>query len=380
MAASDFNLLEWYAAHRGEVAVLRDPAALFALGLLDHVGETPRGELQQDLGVDAAQLDRTIEQLYAAGFVTTRGTTLAVTPSGKQFLTEIGLRGPLPPPTASENPPQTPKPPTPLTEPPPAKPLPPAPRMSFWLWAVIAILVIGIVVVAGVLLRDRGAPPPTGQSPTRGRPTGVVPSPTPFIEPGTEIVFQAEPAHVALGDCAILAWQVSNAHEVYLNNQPVNLRDRDRVCPKETTTYTLTVISPSGEKQTETIDVIVTQPQTNYVWAIVSQDPPFDDPRIRNAMAHAIDEPAIAGAVLQGNGTLRSTDPKLNELENDLGRAQQLSKEAGYEGQPVFIVPNQDRTSVEIANQIAKYLAGAGFDARLVTVESRATILVGPEP
>lgn len=464
MPDRNLNLLEWYAAHRGEAEVLHDQSALFALGLLDHVGETSRGEFQQDLGVDANELDTTIEKLYDAGFVTTRGTTLGVTPSGKQFLTEIGLRGPLPPPTGSKNTPETPKPPTRLPErPTPKSVAPPAPHTPLWLWGLIGILIIGILLVFGVLIQNPGAQPtavlvqtatqhsvsPTPLSiqiatqhfvsptplpaqttteqfvpptrvpvqtmtresvpPTRVPvqtvtrqfvPSTAVPvqtataqfvSPTPtprattsltpttFVVPRAEIVFQVEPRTVAPGACAILTWQVSNAREVYLDAQPVKEQSQARVCPKETNTYTLTVLALNGEKLVQTVEVITAQPETNYVWTIVSKDEPFDKVQIQSAMAHAVDESAIAKAVLKGAGRLYNTDPKLDALEYDLGRAQELSKLALYRGQPVFIVPKPDRTSDALANAIAEYLRAAGLQVRLGKIESRATILVGPE-
>lgn len=464
MPDRNLNLLEWYAAHRGEAEVLHDPSALFALGLLDHVGETSRGEFQQDLGVDANELDTTIEKLYDAGFVTTRGTTLGVTPSGKQFLTEIGLRGPLPPPTGSKNTPETPKPPTRLPErPTPKSVAPPAPHTPLWLWGLIGILIIGILLVFGVLIQNPGAQPTpvpvqtatqhsvsptplpaqtaTGQSvpptrvpvqtmtresvpPTRvpvqtvtkqfvpptqvpvqtatkqfvpptqvpvqtatkqSVPLTPTPSattdstPTTFVVPKAEIVFQVEPRTVAPGACAVVTWQVSNAREVYLDAQPVPEQAGTRVCPKETTTYTLTVLALNGEKLVQTVEVITSQPETNYVWTIVSKDAPFDNLRLQYAIAHAVDEPAIAKAVLKGAGRLYNIDPKLDALEYDPGRAQELSKQARYGGQPVFIVPNPDRTSDALANAIAEYLNAAGFQVRLGKIESRATILVGPE-
>lgn len=420
MPEPNLNLLEWYAAHRGEVDVLRDPSALFALGLLDHVGETSRGALQNDLGVEPGALDTIIEKLYAAGFVATRGATLAVTPSGSQFLTEIGLRGPLPPPTGNQNTPETPNPPTPLPKRMPLKPAAtPAPRIPLWLWVLIGVSIIGITLVFGVLLRDPGAQPPTPlpvqtvteqpapptrlpiqtvteqpAPPTRlpirtatGRFVSPAPTahevadstPTTFIAPAAEIVFKVEPRSISPGACAILTWQVSNAREVFMDAQPVKERARTRVCPKETTTYTLTVLALNGEKLVQTIELAVAQPESNYVWTIVGKDAPFDNVRLQIAIASAVDEPAIAKAVLQGAGSLYNTDPKLDEIEYDWGRSLELSKETKYDGQPIFIVPDRDRTSAAVASAIAEYLQAANFQVRLVNVESRATILVGPE-
>lgn len=192
-------------------------------------------------------------------------------------------------------------------------------------------------------------------------------------------MFQVKPRTVLPGACAVLIWQVSNARKVYLDAQPVKEQAQVSVCPKETTTYTLTVLALNGEKLVQTVEVPVVQPETNYTWTIVGKDPPFDNLRLQNALAHAVDEPAIAKAVLRGVGSLNNADPKLDALEYDPERAQELSKQARYDGQPVFIVPNTDRTSAALASAIAEYLKAAGFQIRLVTVESRATILVGPE-
>jgi DNA-binding beta-propeller fold protein YncE len=264
MSQDNFNLLEYYASHRKDVAILRDPQAMFALGFLDSVGPTPRAILQSDLGVEPSQLDGTVDQLYKAGFLSTQGSTLAVTPQGHQFLLDMGLAGPLPPPSSpNESQP----------EPPAGGParvaLEPAPAGTPWLlYGLIAALIIGALGVFGIFVSRPGRDDPTRTGfettvpPTRVPPTIAPQTRTTPVGSDSVIGMDAGPLTIKLGDCGRVSWAATNAREVFLNNKPVRETGVETVCPTETTVYILTVITNDNQKLTETRTITVVSPET----------------------------------------------------------------------------------------------------------------------
>lgn len=101
-----------------------------------------------------------------------------------------------------------------------------------------------------------GSPPPT---PTRRTPPGpgtpegtpeftpevtpaLTPTPTATRVPGSD-VFWADDYVLAPGDCTLLHWNVVNVTAVYLDGGPVTGVESRRVCPTQSTTYTLRVVT-----------------------------------------------------------------------------------------------------------------------------------------
>ncbi len=101
-----------------------------------------------------------------------------------------------------------------------------------------------------------GSPPPT---PTRRTPPGpgtpeATPEFTPEVTPAATAtatatrvpgsdVFWADDYVLVSGDCTLLHWNVQNVTAVYLDGGPVTGVESRRVCPTQSTTYTLRVIT-----------------------------------------------------------------------------------------------------------------------------------------
>ena len=95
--------------------------------------------------------------------------------------------------------------------------------------------------------------PPTAE-PTDARP----PTDTPV--PSTPVVaFRARPETLTLGECAELRWDVEQAQAIYLDGQGVVGHQVQQVCPEQTQSYELLVISAAGEFRWH-VTVAVVQP------------------------------------------------------------------------------------------------------------------------
>jgi hypothetical protein len=96
------------------------------------------------------------------------------------------------------------------------------------------------------------APPATATSLPTATPTD-----TPLPPPG--ISFEVEPKTVVAGECAELRWQVDDVQAVYLDGQGVGGYETRTVCPTQTQTYELRVVSASSESR-HSVTVNVVQP------------------------------------------------------------------------------------------------------------------------
>ena len=91
------------------------------------------------------------------------------------------------------------------------------------------------------------APPPTATPTPTTEPTET-PFPTDTPVPPTPVVaFTAYPETITAGECAELRWDVEHAQAVYLDGEGVVGHQVERVCPEQTRTYELLVISAAGE-------------------------------------------------------------------------------------------------------------------------------------
>lgn len=111
--------------------------------------------------------------------------------------------------------------------------------------------------------------------------------------------------------------------------------------------------------------------------------PPFNDIRMRKAVAHAIDYQELADAVFWGMGTANNSfipesqgvwrtpeHERIHEYNPDLSR--QLMREAGYNGEELFWPTRGDYTSVMAAQNIQAQLQAVGFNITLQHMEPAA--------
>ncbi len=100
-------------------------------------------------------------------------------------------------------------------------------------------------------------PPPTMPPPTSPPPTA--PPPPPYVS------CWVEPEVITQGGCATLGWDVRNVNQIYLDGNGVTGREDRQVCPYESRTYTLQVISNAGVQycsmQVQVVQVALAAPQ-----------------------------------------------------------------------------------------------------------------------
>lgn len=118
-------------------------------------------------------------------------------------------------------------------------------------------------------------------------------------------------------------------------------------------------------------------------WSVIlvqTTDPLLSDPRVRRAIAHAIDLKQIAEARTYGlteanpSAVARSSsffdDGFLDWPAYDPAKAQSLLQEAGYKGQPITIQTNKRYDGMyDNAVLVQAMLAAAGIDARLEVLD-----------
>lgn len=85
----------------------------------------------------------------------------------------------------------------------------------------------------------------------------ATPTDTPLPPPS--IQFWVSPTTIVAGECAELSWQVEYVRAVYLDGEGVGGSGTRSVCPTQSQTYELRVVSPSGESR-HPVTVNVVQP------------------------------------------------------------------------------------------------------------------------
>ncbi len=79
--------------------------------------------------------------------------------------------------------------------------------------------------------------------------------------PKPSISFLADAAQIVAGQCTTLRWDVENAQAIYLDGQGVTGHEARNVCPPQTQTYELRVVSTHGESSHQvTVNVIPPTP------------------------------------------------------------------------------------------------------------------------
>jgi len=104
---------------------------------------------------------------------------------------------------------------------------------------------------------------------------------------------------------------------------------------------------------------------------------PFEDIRVRQAIAHAINEEEIIGKIMRGQATLANQvpdvptvgyDASIKRLDYDPAKAKQLLADAGYaDGFEITVAGPNDRyvNDEKICEAVAKYLAKVGLKVKL---------------
>jgi peptide/nickel transport system substrate-binding protein len=125
------------------------------------------------------------------------------------------------------------------------------------------------------------------------------------------------------------------------------------------------------------ITVVITQP-VGVAWFFFNvTQPPFDNKKVRQAIAYAIDKQALIKAAYWGLGEPCNNQPFLNrsrfyipvkDREPDLAKAKQLLAEAGYpKGFKTVIYCSTESVMVDGANAVAGQLKNIGIEATIAS-------------
>ncbi|MFP4309740.1 MAG: ABC transporter substrate-binding protein [Desulfococcaceae bacterium] len=124
---------------------------------------------------------------------------------------------------------------------------------------------------------------------------------------------------------------------------------------------------------------LISRPARRAIYMDIGNKPgtPFEDIRVRQAIAHAINEEEIIERVMRGQATLAHQvpdsptvgyDSDIRRLPYDPEKAKALLAEAGYpDGFPITIAGPNDRyvNDEKICEAVARYLAKIGLDVTL---------------
>lgn len=126
--------------------------------------------------------------------------------------------------------------------------------MSKSRWSVVIMMVLIAVFAMSCKKKVKALPPPPPEAEVRN-----VPPPPPPTRPSI-LAFSVEPTTIEPGQSATLRWNVSGATSISIDQGigHVSPTDTHTVTPRESTTYTLTAVGPSGGQSTATATVTVT--------------------------------------------------------------------------------------------------------------------------
>jgi peptide/nickel transport system substrate-binding protein/oligopeptide transport system substrate-binding protein len=110
-----------------------------------------------------------------------------------------------------------------------------------------------------------------------------------------------------------------------------------------------------------------------YYLGLNCQRPPFDNPKVRQAMNYSIDREKILKTMLEGRGQFASgpippalLKEKVYAYAYDPDKARSLLKEAGYpNGFAINIYQSSDQETLEVLEVIQKYLEKVGIKAQI---------------
>jgi hypothetical protein len=163
--------------------------------------------------------------------------------------------------------------------------------------------------------------PPTATAtpiPLTATPTPIPPTatPQPTNTPVPEISFTAVDYALTSGNCTALQWNVQNVSAVYLDGAGVSGQGEQAVCPTQTQTYRLRVVTGAGETTQDVTIQVNTRSATATPWptataTAVSQSPsqPQAQPQVivPTSTPTAKVEPATATAVPSATATASAT-------------------------------------------------------------------------
>lgn len=112
--------------------------------------------------------------------------------------------------------------------------------------------------------------------------------------------------------------------------------------------------------------------------------PPFDDARVRQAVAHAVDKESIVSGVYNNVGQVSDStlgpsvigySDKVKGYDYDLNQAKALLEEAGYRnGLEATIIVSDNKTRISVAEVLQSQLKGIGLNLKVQTMEFGAYI------
>jgi peptide/nickel transport system substrate-binding protein len=142
-------------------------------------------------------------------------------------------------------------------------------------------------------------------------------------------------------------------------------------------------IEPSQVKEIEANPAvkITTSPVASiYTLTLQTRDPVLSDPRIRRAIAYAIDRKSLSDALFEGRAIVSSSlipatsrfygPVEKTGTEYDPDKAQQLLKEAGYHGERIVIQTNRQNAYMsDTAIYVQSMLKAVGINADVEVLE-----------
>jgi len=140
-----------------------------------------------------------------------------------------------------------------------------------------------------------------------------LPSITPTAEsiPPPEIAFWTDNQTLNAGSCTNLHWDVAHVSAVFLDNEGVSGQGSRQVCPNQATTYTLTVLHPTGEEG-RSITINILPPAGSP--APVSPSSPTVTPQLAASFVQPTAGPTAAAEPPVGSLTLTSSEATKNPV------------------------------------------------------------------
>jgi peptide/nickel transport system substrate-binding protein len=142
-------------------------------------------------------------------------------------------------------------------------------------------------------------------------------------------------------------------------------------------------IEPSQVKEIEanpSVKITTSPVASIYTLTLQTRDPVLGDPRVRRAIAYAIDRKSLSDALFEGRAIVSSSlIPATSRLygpiektgtEYDPDKAQQLLKEAGYHGERIVIQTSRQNTYMsDTAIYVQSMLKAVGINADVEVLE-----------
>lgn len=134
----------------------------------------------------------------------------------------------------------------------------------------------------------------------------------------------------------------------------------------------------------EDINITVGTTNGEILFSLNNDEAPFNDPRVRQAVAYGVDRDAANAILWEGMATdtggapVPPTDPWFPEQDyypHDMAKAQQLLREAGAEAAPVTITAPTLPYTQTLSEQLYSQLTEIGFDVTLESAEFPAVWL-----